>query len=163
MKALLLAMTMICTMTACTSAELAQLTPPEKSVPALPAPMVFKLSNPATREGSVPVCEQLGVTLTLVSANGQPVGGVGAEVVAGPGEAWARSLEATELEGVARVELRATCTSQDGAVAGYSVSRHDVTAKGQGAVEVTVPQAAQRLDRRVEWKSPVPTVLPLDN
>ncbi|WP_221091359.1 hypothetical protein [Deinococcus aquaedulcis] len=163
MKAMLLTMTMILSMTACTSAELAQLVPPEKPVPVRPAPMVFKLSNPAPGEGAAPVCEALGVTLILVSASGQPVGGVGAEVVAGPGQAWVRTLEATELEGVAKIEVRATCTSQDGAVAGYSVSRHEVTTQGQGVVEVTAPRAAQRLERRVEWKSPVPTVLPLDN
>lgn len=48
-------------------------------------------------------------------------------------------------------------------MAGYSVSQHEVTTQGEGAIEVTAPRAAQRLERRVEWKSPVPTALPLDN
>ena len=84
------------------------------------------------------------------------------------GGQWSRVLSATDLANTSAVQLRAVCsvsaTDASGStvmVAGYSVSSHPVTSAAQ-SITVTGPRAKQNLAARVEWSTPVPGVLPLD-
>lgn len=147
-------------LTGCTSKELATAFPDSDTTPKA-QPFTAQLSNPA-----VSVCPEMTLTVTPYNASGQPISSGAVQVgTAAPGESFSRTFTPADLAGVNSVRVEALCTGTgaDGlAVDGYSVTEHVVTGTAATQVSITTPQAEQDLTARLAWKTPVPTVHPID-
>lgn len=151
----------------CTQAELSNIlpqpTPPEA---AKPAAMTFRLDNPGASTRS---CTSMTAQLALTAPGTDLGGGLNVQSPdVQAGEAWSRTLTPDELATVSNVRLTVTCTrvvtDANGNTTtenGYSVTDH---LPGQAAQSVSAsgPSDRQNLAARAEWKTPVPTVFPLD-
>lgn len=151
----------------CTQAELSNILPqPTPPQAAKPAAMTFRLDNPGA---STRPCTSMTAQLALTTLGGDLGGGLNVQSPdVQAGEAWSRTLTPDELAAASNVRLTVTCirvtTDAGGNTVteeGYSVTDH---VPGQTVQSVTAygPREAQNLAARVEWKTPVPTVLPLD-
>lgn len=144
----------------CTRTELNQMFPPDQGGPSSNAGQITVSAENPGAGGTK--CDVLNVTVAIdqvqvTQSPDLPAGGQ-----------WSRVLSATDLTGKQNVQLRAVCsiTSADASgntvtSTGYSVTDHVVTNAAQ-SLTVTGPRTKQNLAGRVEWATPVPGVLPLD-
>ncbi|GEM50152.1 hypothetical protein DC3_57870 [Deinococcus cellulosilyticus NBRC 106333 = KACC 11606] len=137
--------------------EIGDLPPPPPPPPPPPTFKPLKITLQSTSK-----CTTMQAVVTLVKDS------VESSTIEGPelnkGEKWARTWTSEDLKGYQKVRLLARCqvVIEDSTTEGYGITEHLLSTTEETVLDVADPSSAVKLERRVEYKNPVPTVKPLD-